>query len=366
MNDPVIIVGAGVSGLRVASLLTSKGIACKVIEARDRIGGRVLSKGILDRPEIGHVDLGPTWFWPQYEPTIARLVAELNLQVFEQYTKGAILFEQSETKPIERHMLPETENPKSARLVGGIGSLVDAIAATLPKDVIELSTKVTAVHLDEGSASLIDVLLANGQKKTMRAKVVILALPPRIIAEHIIFSPPLPQSLVLSLKEKSTWMAGHAKVVAVYERPFWREDGLSGQVISRIGLLQEIHDASPLHGQGALFGFFGMPPELRQQLGEEKVLALVVDQLTRLFGTAAENPIALLYKDWATESSTAVLVDLEPLTSFPNYGLAISASELSGNIVFAGTETSSESGGHLDGALISAERAVSQVLVLIK
>lgn len=69
---------------------------------------------------------------------------------------------------------------------------------------------------------------------------------------------------------KPTWMAGHAKVVAIYERPFWRDSGLSGFVSSRVGPLQEIHDASPEAGSGALFGFLGIPVEVRQQLGKEK------------------------------------------------------------------------------------------------
>lgn len=74
MNNPVVIVGAGLSGLRAASLLSAQGIKCLVLEARNRIGGRVLSTSVLDRPELGKFDLGPTWFWPQYEYTITNLV----------------------------------------------------------------------------------------------------------------------------------------------------------------------------------------------------------------------------------------------------------------------------------------------------
>ncbi len=62
MNDPIIIVGAGLSGLRAASLLISQGINCRVLEARGRIGGRVLSETVVDMPKLGTFDLGPTWF----------------------------------------------------------------------------------------------------------------------------------------------------------------------------------------------------------------------------------------------------------------------------------------------------------------
>lgn len=100
MNNPVVIVGAGLSGLRAASLLTAKGISCRVLEARDRVGGRVLSTSDLNRADLGSFDLGPTWFWPQYERAITTLVKELNLKTFTQYTTGAMLLERSQHNTI--------------------------------------------------------------------------------------------------------------------------------------------------------------------------------------------------------------------------------------------------------------------------
>jgi len=56
MNPSIAIIGAGVSGLYAASLLIDKGYDVTVFEARDRVGGRVLSHDGFD--------LGPTWYWP--------------------------------------------------------------------------------------------------------------------------------------------------------------------------------------------------------------------------------------------------------------------------------------------------------------
>ncbi|RIW31328.1 amine oxidase [Bacillus salacetis] len=362
MKDPIIIIGAGVSGLHTASLLISKGIECRVLEARDRTGGRVLSTEVKDRPEIGRFDLGPTWFWPEHEPVISTIVRELGLETIEQHTQGAVLLEQSKQGPAQRHLLPEGAIVRSVRLAGGIQSLTEAILATLPEDLIQLDTRVKAVSMDDDGVLTVKAEHSNGEKEIIRAGAIIFALPPRIAAEQIDFAPVLPEELLASLKNKPTWMAGQAKVLAVYERPFWREEGLSGQVMSWTGPLQEIHDASPENGYGALFGFFGMPAKERQALGEDKVRALAVSQLERLFGPSAAEPISLLYKDWSIDAETAVESDLQPLTSFPAYDEPVNTGIWGKKIIFAGTETSPEFGGHLEGALRSAERAVDEIL----
>lgn len=362
MENPVVIVGAGLSGLRAASLLVAEGIKCKVFEGRDRIGGRVLTTSDSNRPGLDKFDLGPTWFWPQYERSIANLVKELNLETFVQYTKGAMLAERYQNEAPERYMLPENSSARSMRFKGGVQSLIDAVADTIPSEIIKLKTCVTSIRLDEADAITVEVEHADGKRKRISASAVILALPPRIVARQIEFSPSLPPNVITDLVRKPTWMAGQAKAVAIYDRPFWRESGVSGSVTSWVGPLQEIHDASPETGSGALFGFLGIPANMRRELGKEKVLNLVIDQLVRLFGTSAQNVKAILYKDWAEDSETAVEEDLEPLSDFPQYGRPPRLGIWEKKIIFAGTETSSQFGGHLEGALHSAEQAFVEIM----
>ena len=364
MNKPIVIVGAGLSGLRAASLLTEQGIQCRVLEARDRIGGRVLSTQNPARPDLGKFDLGPTWFWPQHERIIANLVKELNLETFEQYTKGAMLSERYHNKPPERYVLPENAVERSVRFIGGVQSLIEAVENTLPPGIVELETRVTAIRLDETGPITLEADLANGKREEVSASAVILALPPRIVARHIEFSPSLPKDLMTDLVNKPTWMAGQAKAVAIYDHPFWRESGLSGFASSWVGPLQEIHDASPDTGSGALFGFFGIPAKMRGELGQDKVLKLVIDQLVRLFGPSAKNVSAILYKDWARDSETAVEEDLDPLRDFPSYGQPPKSGVWEKKIIFAGTETNSQYGGHLEGALLAADQAVFEIIEL--
>lgn len=361
MNKPVVIVGAGLSGLRAASLLTAQGIECKILEARGRIGGRVLSKSVLNKPGLGIFDLGPTWYWPQYENTITSLVKELNLKTFTQYTNGAMLSERIQNEAPARYILPENSGERSMRFVDGVHSLIDAVADTIPSGIIELETRVTAIRLDEAGAVTVEAELADGKREEVSARAVILALPPRIVAHHIKFTPSLPSNLRKYLISKPTWMAGQAKAIAIYNCPFWRESGLSGFATSWVGPLQEIHDASPETGSGALFGFFGMPAKTRQELGKDRVLQLVMDQLVRLFGPYAQDVKAVLYKDWAKDSETSVKEDWDPLRDFPRYGQPPKLGGWEKKIIFAGTEANSQFGGHLEGALLAAEQAVNEI-----
>ena len=83
----VVVIGAGIAGLAAARDLVSTGRSVAVYEARNRVGGRLLS---LD--DGGVVDLGATWFWPN-EPAVHALIEELDVPAFPQALDGDALFE---------------------------------------------------------------------------------------------------------------------------------------------------------------------------------------------------------------------------------------------------------------------------------
>ncbi|PAD32995.1 flavin monoamine oxidase family protein [Paenibacillus sp. 7523-1] len=356
-DESVIIVGAGLSGLRAAHLLHEQGIPCMVLEARDRIGGRVLSLAVEGDPALGTFDLGPTWYWPRYEYAMDRLVKELGLQTFEQFTEGKMLVERSRTEPPLQHDLPAGAMDYSFRLVGGVKALIDALVARLPTETIHLNAKVTAIHQQSNGKVKVQT-----HEKEFHTSSVIIALPPRVIEQNISFLPKMPVEVQSNLINKPTWMGGQAKIVAVYDNPFWRDQGLSGFVSSRVGPLQEIHDASPSSGSGALFGFFGLSARMRLSMEKEQIIELVMHQLIHLFGPSAKHVKAILYKDWSSDIHTAVEKDSEPLLDFPKYGPVINKKDSLQNIFFAGTEMASQQGGHLEGALQSAERVANEII----
>ena len=184
----------------------------------------------------------------------------------------------------------------------------------------------------------------------------ILALPPRLLAHTITITPGLPSPLTAFLRNTPTWMAGDAKFFAIYNRPFWRENGLSGTACCESGPLSESHDASLPGGPGALLGFLIPDPAQRAALGKALV-PLCLEQLARFFGPAASSPTEVILRDWSQDPFTATRLDL-PLFEHPAYGLPECAHGLwGGRLRFAGTESAPEHGGYLEGALEAAEAA---------
>ncbi len=77
----VVIIGAGFAGLSAANYLSSKSVKCIVIEGRSRVGGRTLSKKVLDDEYT--IDLGGQWISPNQE-RILSIVKQFKLELIEQ------------------------------------------------------------------------------------------------------------------------------------------------------------------------------------------------------------------------------------------------------------------------------------------
>ena len=343
VKTDVLIIGAGLSGLRLAKGLAEAAIDFHLVEARGRVGGRILSKTV----EGAAYDLGPAWFWPG-QPRMAALVRAHGLRMFDQHSQGELTFEDEHGQVQRGRGWASMEG--SYRLDGGFGVLTERLAGDLPAGHLSLNRAVTKLALMDGAVT---VTTAQGP---ITARRVVLALPPRIAAT-LAFEPTLPAGAIAAMQGVSTWMAGQAKAVAVYDRPFWRDAGLSGDAMSRHGPMAEIHDASPADGgQAALFGFVGVAPAARRD--EAALRQAVIMQLARLFGGQAAHPRAVMVKDWAADALTATLRDQAPLSAHPRYGLPHVLRGLwDGRLILAGTETAPQYGGYLEGALEAAENA---------
>jgi len=345
-----LIVGGGLSGLALADALAANGHDYVLVEARERFGGRIKT----EHHGAGYFDMGPAWFWPG-QPRIAALIDRLGLEKFNQFTEGNLTVEDKQGQVQHGRGFASMEG--SWRLKGGLGALSQTLANRLPETRKRLNAPVTALSkTDEG----ITATLGNGD--TLTADQVVLALPPRLAAE-ISFTPSLPSEAIQSMRGLATWMAGQAKALAVYDKPFWREAGLSGDAISHFGPMVEIHDASSAEGGPyALFGFIGVPP---QERSNEQVLRHQLQaQLGRLFGDEAAKPAKLYVKDWAFDPHTSTAADTKPHNTHPTYGMPRAMRGLwDKKLYFAGSEVALQFGGYIEGALEAAETVLKTLEV---
>jgi monoamine oxidase len=373
MQDiPVVIVGGGLSGLYAAFLLEQKGIAYRLLEASDTLGGRIAvakysdahaannSTDIDQAESSAAFDLGPSWFWPDYQTQLSTLIESLDLSRFAQFEEGDMMVERIANQPPVR-MQGYKSAPPSMRLVGGMAALIDALYARLDASCIMTSQTVQQLNR---TPQYIEVQSedSSGHMTTFRAQHVLLALPPRLVEGRIVFQPALPQDLSEQWRETATWMAPHAKYVAVYESPFWRDSGLSGAARSAIGPLTEIHDASTLEGDGALFGFFGIPAQVRQSVSDTVLKEHCRAQLVRLFGEQASTPKAEYLKDWAQDPLTAMPADTNgngqhavAPQSIPKTGMWQDC------LTGCGSEWSAQFPGYVAGAIDAATVAVQSL-----
>lgn len=337
-----LILGGGLSGLAVADALESRNADYLLLEARGRFGGRIKTEHYGG----GSFDMGPAWFWPG-QPRIAALIDRLGLERFDQFCDGTLIFEDDRGQVQRGRGFASMQG--SWRVKGGLAAVTQGLADALPQTRKRTKAKVTALTRGDHG---ITARLETGEIVT--ADQVVLAMPPRLAAT-IRFTPALPDTALHAMRAIPTWMAGQAKAVAVYDRPFWREAGLSGDATSRFGPMVEVHDASPAEGGPyALFGFIGIPPQARSD-----TLALrrhLLAQLGRLFGPQGAAPVQLFVKDWAFDPLTATPADSTPLRAHPAYGLPPPLTTLwGGKVNFAGSEVASQFGGYIEGALEAAE-----------
>lgn len=323
----LLIIGAGLSGLYSAVLLQDR-YDVTIVEARERIGGRIMAMG-------GH-DMGPSWVWG-HQKNILRLIETLGLALFPQYAEGLASYD----APDGVQRFNPTAGVPSYRVKGGIGQIVAALEKQLDK----------AVHLNEKVISLTaseEKIVVKTETDSYEADRVIATLPPRLAVESIDYSPALPSSLHMQLQHIPTWMGHAAKCVIEYKEPFWREEGLRGFAVSHLGPLGEIHDACTAD-KAALFGF------VHSNAGHEDMKERIVTQLIRLYGTKAGDPSRIYLVDWKKEHCTSTSLDAMPLRAHPAYGFA--ATHFRDRLLFSGTESAFSEGGYLEGAIISAMQA---------
>jgi monoamine oxidase len=244
-------------------------------------------------------------------------------------------------------------NAQHARFVGGSQEVAIRLAESLEGD-ISLLAPVSSIEA-RGSS-----VVVTSDRVRVRGERVVVAVPPAL-AGRIRYIPGLPADRDHLMQ--SAPMGSVMKVLAVYESPFWRESGLSGQASGDQGLVRVTFDNSPPSGHpGVLVGFAEAadarrlrrltPPERRRE---------VLTCLGRYFGSRAKAPLDYIEKDWSDEEwSRGCYGAFFPPGVWTSYGHALRPPI--GHVHWAGSETSPTWAGYIEGAIRSGEHAAAEVL----
>jgi monoamine oxidase len=443
VSADVAVVGAGLSGLSAAQALADAGREVVVLEARERVGGRLLN---LTLDSGVTLDLGGQWAGSDHV-RVQRLAAELGIELFPQPGKGRNLLDLGGKRRRYRGTIPKVDprglwdlfvvrhrlrrlakevgaeqpwaaeraaeldgetlaewserNVRSdiardllalaARTVWGEGperlsmlhvlfyvaaagsfdklidteggaqqDRLDGGAQLLPLglaeslgDRVRLSAPVRRIEQSEDRVRL----LADGVE--VEAERAIVAVPPAIAAKiELEPLPPGRPQLAERLRPGAL-----TKCMAVYEEPFWRADGLSGEAVTDAGPVTLTFDSSPRDGSaGVLLGFVG-GPEARElaALPPAERRAPVLACLERLYGARAAHPVEYAEQTWSEEDWSGG----GPTSNFGPGGWTECGPALrapAGRLHWAGTETATVWSGYMEGALQAGERVAAEVL----
>jgi monoamine oxidase len=445
LEADVAIVGAGIAGLMAARNLAAAGLQPLVLEARDRIGGRTVNQPIGDG---AIVEMGGQYV-PEQDTRLRALLAELEIDLFPVYDRGAHLLELGRGVRSYRGKLPRVrplalldigrarmrmdrsarqvpttapwtarrarewdstnfgewldanvrtedgrallgaafttiwaEDPHGLNLLGalsriheagGFENLTQTRGGMLQDRVVGGSARIAqalAAGLDVACGCPVDAIADHGSSVELQAgrtrvtaRRAIVAVPP-VLARWIRFEPRLPGARRKALAGLPPGSV--IKVALVYDRPFWRDRGLSGRALTVDGPVTSTLDNSPPDGEpGVLVGFVpGSRARALAKLPPAERREAVLAAFAQLFGPEAARPEQYLEKDWNADPWSRGCYQGLPAPGvvselFPTFVEPV------GRIHWAGTETTFESFGGMNGAVLSGERAAGEVLAAL-
>lgn len=346
MQTPnIIILGGGLSGLATAYWLKKEGWTSRVLEARDRLGGRIHTI----RSGAPPLEMGATWLGKKHHHLVD-LLDELDIDISKQYMGDKGYYEAMSMSPPQLVDLPPNEEP-TYRIAGGTDTLIQSLAERLDDDQILLNQVISSIRKNNKK------LAVQTGKDLFEADMVVSTLPPRLLVDRIQFSPSLPDELVNIASTTHTWMAEAIKVALVFEEPFWREADSSGTIFSNVGPVYEMYD----HSWNNHYALKGFMDEAYHTVSREERKKLVLQQLRRFYGDNVNNYQSYREVVWRKEPMSYTPYEQHIIPHQHNGHSIYQKSFWDGQLLLSGSETATEFPGYMDGAVESAERIVRRI-----
>lgn len=203
-------------------------------------------------------------------------------------------------------------------------------------------------------------IIAETRSAIFESQYAIVTVPPALV-NRIRFDPMLPQ-MKYQLYQRMP-MGAAMKCFCIYDRPFWREQGFSGQIVGDRSPVKVTFDCSKSDSEHGILLVFVEAGNARKfiELPLAERRKSVTEGLVPFFGAAAAAPLDYIDKCWTQEEwSGGCYTGISPpgvITQFRN-----TIREPFGRIRFAGTETATEWTGYLDGAIQSGYREAEAIL----
>jgi len=396
----VCIIGAGLSGAYASHLLLAQNKSVSVLDARNRIGGRLLTT------EQGGADLGGAWIWPRSEYVMQQFVEKVGVQTIPMLLDGETT---ARTPDGRRHVLPSGEAARqyaacgggAVRVSGGAASMVQKLLGgdTNTKPSVLLGMRVVRIDYggDGDDAIIISYTKSASNKNdcemtVIKCRTAILAAPPKVLANTIEFHPPLPRNKIDSMVATPTWMEDYGKVAVSFPHNWWRRLDKSAISIDQMGAVSTWWEAcSGNDGDGmspTLAGFVTShgAKALNKLTNAEALHSHVIDALKDVYGVdlstmgmkkytsdvttkgssdkegliVTKGGVTVTYKSWLEDPYTNNSERHRRTDVTCQYGDRYLQQSI-GPLFFAGTEAAHGS-GHMEGAVISAQRAANEVM----
>ena len=347
MKKKVIVVGAGLTGLLTAYRLQELGYEVTVVEARDRVGGRIHTK----HTDNATIEMGATWFNDTHL-NLKRVIEEFNLTYFEQFLQGTTYFQTFSNVPPQPITVPN-DSP-SYRFKMGTDSLLNAILSKLYSNTVCLGARAISLNFNG------DEVILTTSKQDLRSDRVITTVPPALAIHDIHFEPKLTSEVRAVMENTHTWMQDSIKVGLTYATPFWRNKGLSGTIFSNIGPLTEFYDQSNLEQNS--FALVGFASGSCAQVSGEQRLEKIELQLKTVFGEEALHYTSYHETLWFKERYTKSNQQTDAVFPHQHGGHPVYQNLFfDGRLLISGSETSPYHPGYMEGAVWAAESAVERL-----